>query len=196
MNLVELTAVAAAALPIAEFRDHLRLGSGFADDGGQDGILEAYLRAAIASIEGRTGKVLLARDFSWDLTRWFACDRQGLPVAPVSALLSLTQVAFDGTETALDLSDVQLREDLFRPQIVARALPSIPTDGVIRITFTAGFGASWSAVPADLAQAVFLLAAGNYEARAGEFGSGATLPFGVLSLIERYKTVRLTGDSL
>lgn len=44
-------------------KDHLRLGSGFADDGMQDGLIEGYLRAAMAAIEGRIGKVLLARRF-------------------------------------------------------------------------------------------------------------------------------------
>ncbi len=61
MMLVEQTTVPGAALPVAEFKDHLRLGTGFADDGVQDGVLEAYLRAAMAAIEARTGKILLTR---------------------------------------------------------------------------------------------------------------------------------------
>ena len=51
-----------AALPLAAFRDHLRLSSGFADDTTQDALLEQYLRAAIATVEGRTGRALIARD--------------------------------------------------------------------------------------------------------------------------------------
>ena len=50
MMLVEQTTVPTAALPVAEFKDHLRLGTGFADDGVQDDVLETYLRAAIATI--------------------------------------------------------------------------------------------------------------------------------------------------
>ena len=33
---------ALAALPVADFKDHLRLGTGFADDAVQDGVLEGY----------------------------------------------------------------------------------------------------------------------------------------------------------
>ena len=59
MMLVEQTTVPTAALPVAEFKDHLRLGTGFADDGVQDDVLEAYLRAAIATIEARTSLSLI-----------------------------------------------------------------------------------------------------------------------------------------
>lgn len=50
MMLSEVTAVPLAALPVAEFKDHLRLGTGFADDGAQDALVEGYLRAAIAAV--------------------------------------------------------------------------------------------------------------------------------------------------
>ena len=60
MMLTEVTGVAAQALPVQALKDHLRLGSGFSDDGLQDGLIEAYLRAAMAAIEARIGKVLLA----------------------------------------------------------------------------------------------------------------------------------------
>ena len=51
MMLVEETTVPMSALPVAEFKDHLRLGSGFSDDGIQDALLDAHLRAAMAAIE-------------------------------------------------------------------------------------------------------------------------------------------------
>lgn len=68
MLLVEDTTIPTAVLPVADFRDHLRLGTGFADDGLQDAVLERHLRAAMAAIEARTGKILIARDFTWTLT--------------------------------------------------------------------------------------------------------------------------------
>jgi len=196
MNLIEVTTPAASAYPVAEFADHLRLGTGFTDDGSEDELLEAYLRAAIAVIEGRTGKILLERDFTWELTRWFTTDRQGLPVGPVSAVSELQMVTASGSESVVDSGAYTLRRDLFRPELVASNLPAIPTGGFVRISLTAGFGADWSAVPADLAQAVMMLAATNYEARADHAGASATMPFGVLALIERYKTVRVLGDLL
>ncbi len=89
MMLVEETEVPSAALPVAEFREHLRLGTGFAEDTLQDAVLESFLRAALGAVEARTGKVLLERDFSWTLEGWRAVDAQGLPVAPVSAVTGL-----------------------------------------------------------------------------------------------------------
>ncbi len=90
MMLVELSSVPPDALPVAGFKNHLRLGSGFAGDGLQDETLEAFLRAALASIEARTGKILLEREFRWSVTAWRDRDRQPLPLAPVSAIVAVT----------------------------------------------------------------------------------------------------------
>ena len=61
MMLIEETAPAAEALPVAALRGHLRLASGFdgPDDAAETAALSGFLRAAIATIEARTGKVLL-----------------------------------------------------------------------------------------------------------------------------------------
>ena len=56
---------------------------------------------------------------------------------------------------------------------------------------TAGFSLDWDGLPADLKQAVLLLASYFYEHRNNASGSEQAMPFGVLSLIERYRTVRL-----
>ena len=72
-------------------------------------------------------------------------------------------------------------------------LPSIPQNGSARITFTAGYGPAWSDLPADLAQAVLMLAAHYYEYRAEVALSGGCMPFGVTALIERYRPLRLSG---
>ncbi|MCX8227300.1 MAG: head-tail connector protein, partial [Sulfitobacter sp.] len=55
----------------------------------------------------------------------------------------------------------------------------------------AGYGATWGQVPADLQQAVFLLAGHYYEFRHETNLSDGCMPFGVSSLIERYKPMRL-----
>ena len=79
--LIEETAVSPAALPLAEFKAHLRLGTGFADDDIQDPVLESFLRAAIAAIEGRTGKMLLERIFL-GAASVAGCGRSGLAGRP------------------------------------------------------------------------------------------------------------------
>ena len=65
------------------YKAHLRLGTGFAEDDVQDEVLNGFLRAAIAAIEARTGKVLIERSFSWSLNGWRDPAGEVLPVAPV-----------------------------------------------------------------------------------------------------------------
>ena len=72
-------------------------------------------------------------------------------------------------------------------------LPPIAPGGTAEIVFRAGYGVAWSDSPADLAQAVLLLAAHYYEYRHETGLAGGCMPFGVSSLIERYRTVRLLG---
>jgi uncharacterized phiE125 gp8 family phage protein len=195
MMLSEETVVPQAALPLQLMKDHLRLGSGFSDDGLQDALILGYLRAAMAAIEGRIGKILLSRRFRWTLEAWRWSDRQTLPVAPVSAVVSLAVVDSAGVATLVDPGRYQLLKDLHRPVVSARgtALPTIPTDGRAEIVFDAGFGPEWGSLPADLQQAVLLLASEYHEHR-HEFGlREAAMPFGILALIERWRTVRILG---
>lgn len=195
MMLVEETPVPAAALPVAEFKDHLRLGTGFADDGVQDAVLESFLRAAIAAVEARTGKVLIERVFSWHVTRWRDSTAQGLPVAPVSAITEMRLGHADGSEEVIAPERYRLVPDAHFPTLAAvdTALPTIPTGGSATVVFVAGWGATWGALPADLGQAVLLLAAHYYEYR-HETGLGdGCMPFGVTALLQRYRAMRLTA---
>jgi len=135
MVLTEQTAVPTAALPIQEFKDHLRLGTGFADDGVQDVLAEGYLRAALAAIEGRIGKALLARDFLLALDGWRDSGAQAIPVAPVSAILSVTVRDATGVATVLAASTYRLRKDMHRPRLVGAgmSLPGVPADGTVEV---------------------------------------------------------------
>lgn len=195
MMLTEQTTVLAAALPLQALKDHLRLGSGFTDDGMQDGLIESHLRAALAAIEGRIGKVLLARRFLLQLADWRSSSEQALPVAPVSAVVSVTLWDVAGDSTVVAPNRYKLIPDMHRPKLVAAGilLPVVPTDGSAEVVFDAGFGAAWAAVPADLAQAVMLLAAEFYEQRHDSALRASGLPFTVQALIERWRTVRVLG---
>lgn len=200
MMLVEQTTVPGTAMPVAQFKDHLRLGTGFADDGVQDQVLETFLRAAMAAIEANTGKILLSREFTWTLTAWRDLASQALPVAPVTQITSLSVTDRLGGNELINTDRYVLEQDLHRPRLVSTGicLPAIPVGGQVVIGFEAGFGADWSAIPADLSQAVMFLAATYYDNRS-HAGTGASamgqtqLPMAVTSLIQRYRTVRLFG---
>lgn len=197
MMLTEETPVPSGALPVEEMKDHLRMGSGFADDGLQDGLIEAYLRSAMAVIEGRIGKVLFRRRFLWGVDHWREAE-QALPVSPVAEIVSLTLVDAEGGEVAVPQGAYRLVPDLHRPRLAGRggALPVIPGDGLARVVFDAGFGAAWTDIPVDLRQAVLLLASEYYEHRHDDGAQAAGLPFGVVTLIERWRTVRILGGGM
>lgn len=192
MMLIEETAIADAALPVDQFKAHLRLGTGFTEDSVQDEVLKSFLRAAIAAIEARTGKVLISRGFSWGLNSWRDTAVEVLPVAPVTAISAVTVTDATGTDTVVDSGRYRLAQDSQRPRLrpAGASLPTIPTGGSVKIAFTAGMAADWGALPADLGQAVLLLAAHYYEYRDETALGAGCMPFGVTSLIQRYRFVR------
>jgi len=196
MILIEQAPVADAALPLQEFKDHLRLGTGFTDDGAQDALLKRLLRAAVAGIESRISKMLIKRSFLYTIECWRDPGEQALPVAPVQAITSLTLVDVTGIPTLIDPTRYVLVRDTHRPKLAASGvlLPNIPTDGTAEIVFDAGFGPAWTDVPADLSQAAMLLAAQYHEHRL-ESDAG-TMPFGVTALIERWRNIRILGGGV
>ncbi|MEL6645112.1 MAG: hypothetical protein AAFQ79_14360 [Pseudomonadota bacterium] len=191
MILVEQAGVDASALPVAAFRDHLRLGRGFADDGLQDDVLEGQLRAALAAIEARTGKAVLQRSFTLRLSAWSGLAREILPVAPIVAVTGFSVIDSEGVAEIVDAGRYRLVEDQHRPSIdaVGFVLPVIPVGGFAEVTFTAGLSAAWEGVPSGLRQAVLMLAAHFYETR----GGGDGYPADVQALIAPYRDVRLFG---
>ncbi len=193
MMLIEETTVPDAALPVDAFKAHLRLGSGFGQDDLQDAVLKSFLRAAMAAIEARTGKVLITRSFSWSLTFWRDASAQVLPVAPVIQVTRVALVARSGVATDLGSEHFWLERDAQQPKLrsAGTTLPSIPSAGAVLIEFEAGYGAAWENVPSDIAQAVMMLAAHYYEYRNDTDLVGGSMPFGVSSLIERFKTIRI-----
>jgi len=196
--LSEETAIADAALPVVQFRSHLRLGSGFGEDGLQDDLLKGFLRAAIAAIEARTGKILLARDFSWRVHGWSDPEGVRLPVVPVNAVTGVVLVDAAAVETVVASDRYRLEQDAQRPVLrpVGTLLPVIPTGGYARVALSAGMAPDWDGLPADLGQAVLLLAAHYYEYRDETALAAGCMPFGVSSLIERYRVVRLAPGAV
>lgn len=196
MMLIEETAPAAEALPVAALREHLRLGSGFdgPEDGAETAALTGFLRAAIATIEARTGKVLLQRRFRMRIDEWRDRLAQPLPLAPVTAVEAIRMDDGDGLATDLPPEAWRLVPDSQRPLILPTGviLPNVPRRGWVEIVFSAGFGTQWQAVPDDLAQAVLMLAARYYEDRGSDSHRGG-MPFGVSALIERWRQVRVLG---
>ncbi|MEM8692903.1 MAG: head-tail connector protein [Pseudomonadota bacterium] len=195
MMLIDETTVPDGALPVEEFKAHLRLGSGFDGNSLQDDVLRSFLRAALSAVEARTGKALISRSFSYTLSEWGDAQGQVLPVAPVVAIDAITATDRTGTEAILPVDGIWLERDQTQPRVrpIGAALPAVPGAGTVSVAFTAGYGPAWSDVPADLQQAVMLLAAHYYEYRDETGLSEGCMPFGVTSLLERYRFLRISG---
>lgn len=194
MMLTERAGVPATVLPVGAFLDHLRVGTGFGDEAPLEALAEGYLRRAIAAVEARTGKALLAREFLFSLDQWRDAEAQPLPLAPVREVVSVTLRDRAGVASVADPARWRLVRDMHRPVLTATGmlLPAVPFRGSVEVVLEAGFGPAWSDVPGDLAQAVLLLAAQYHEMRSEET-TGRPMPFGILALIERWRTVRVLG---
>lgn len=208
MMLVEETFVPEEALPVDALKRHMRLGTGFDADADEDALLASFLRAAMAAIEARTGKALLQRSFLLTVNDWQAPDYQVLPIAPVVMIDEIALCRPPGMDTdlsavtliyqqeiveVLDPLRCRLENDTHLPRLRSRtsALPCIPTGGMAAIRFTAGYADTFDALPHDLAQAVLMLAT-HFDVYRNEvaYGSGC-MPFGVTSLIDRFRPMRI-----
>ncbi|GMG81230.1 hypothetical protein LNKW23_04420 [Paralimibaculum aggregatum] len=181
-ELTEITEPAALPVEHSALEAHLRLGTGFAEPSGEAVLLDRYLAAATAEIEARTGLALVAREFRLTVTRWGPGGCLVLPVGPVSALGAATLAG--QPLSGLSLAPGRLRQVVSR---AGAALPPIPPGSTAEIAFTAGFGPGAADVPADLAQAVLLVAAHLYDDRPG----GAAMAPEIDRLIARHRALRL-----
>ncbi|MEP3299361.1 MAG: hypothetical protein ABJO27_23265, partial [Pseudoruegeria sp.] len=184
MFLREVTPVPDGALPLAEMKQHLRLGTGFSDDDLQDAVVLGALRSAIASIEARTGKALYQRDFVWVIETWRHSDVQALPIAPVLNVSSVEIKALDGLLFTDAIEKVRLVQDDHRPRLVAVeiCMPVVPELGSVEVAMTAGYSVDWAGLKPDLKQAVLALAAFNYEHRLAENSGTSAWPAMVAAL--------------
>lgn len=197
MILTELSSVGDDALPVQQFAEHLRLGTEFAETALQNDLLSIYLRAAIGAIEGKTGRIILQKVLSWQVTGWRYGDTLVLPARPVAAVNALRTFDRAGSVTEFGPEIYDFIEDANVPAIrsVGAQLPTIPDGGTAEIEFVAGHGATWTDVPSDLQQAVLILAAQFYENRTGAPDPSGVLPMAVLALIEPYRPIRLFGGA-
>lgn len=192
MMMVELTAVPGTALPVAALAEHLRLARGFSDDGSQDATLERCLRAACAAIEARIGKALFARRFVLTLLEWQSADAHVLPLAPIARIEAVRMITRAGGEAVVDAVQYRLQPDRHRPVLMGTGarLPAPAQGGSIEVEFTAGFSTDWGGIPADLQQAVMILASEYWgQESAPERG----IPFAVAVLLEPHRALRLRG---
>lgn len=196
MILTEETGLPVAVLPVAALRAQIGEATGFGTPGFADAPLERALRTAIAVIEARIGRILIARGFRLRLRGWAAPDRQPLPLTPVREIAALTLLDRAGQAVPVPPERWRLWPDRHQPLLLSNqgSLPAIPPGGAAEILFEAGFGPAFGDVPADLAQAVLLLAAQAVEMRSPLDAPGAAgVPDAVGALLAPWRLLRLTA---
>lgn len=169
MNLALVTPAAALPVSMAEAMAHIRGGDA------EQSLVSLYLAAAVQAVQDATGRALITETWRASMPE-FPCDDIILPRAP---LIGVTEARY-WTDAATPV-DTLIAATVY--QVVAPTGPTAPEGRVmlatdqewpspqvdradaVRITFTAGYGATASAVPAPLRAAVLLLTGDLYENR-------------------------------
>lgn len=151
MRVDVVTPPAMPAISLQELQVHARL-----DDTGDDADLLAKIDAATAYVEQQTGRALVARTVRESGSAFPTSGRALLAVAPV---ISISSVTVDGT--ALASTAYSLAGDTL-------VIPGgVDPASIVVVTYQAGYGSTPASVPADLRQAVLLIAAHWLRSREG-----------------------------
>ena len=177
-------------IDLALAKAHLR-----AEGSAEDGLIQSYLDAAAAHVEGVTGKLLTRREVVQDaagfhssggayLSLWWGPNPTGLTIDYLDAAgLAATVVLPRG-----------VRDRIYAP---VAGWPTARDYSPVAVTYTAGFavGAGQTPVPADLVQAQLMLVAHWYSNReavalgGSAAASPAELPLGVKALCFPFRRV-------
>lgn len=189
--------VTGPAVPVVtadDMRDHISLVSQ-----AQNAMLTAYIAAATSHLDGYTGRLgraLVNQTWAIDLDEW-TDDCIRLPLAPVSSITHVKYYDGDNVLQTLSSTNYVLLEDDRSPFVEWIATSSLPTiydrRAAIVITHVAGYGATGTAVPAAIRQAIMMLAAHFYANREAVIetrnrgDSFVEIPFAVSALIAPFE---------
>ncbi len=192
-NPERLTAPATDLVSMEEIRRHCRVAS---DDDQHDDDLSAYVLAASAYLDGRSGilgRALISQGWRCAFSAFPAGRAICLMPGPVQAVTAVTyRQASDGAWTAISgVADWELLDDpagalLYRP--ANEDWPDI-ADGyaeAVRVDFTAGYGDQPADVPQQVIQATKLLVGHWFENREAVVVGSVTageLPLAVKALL-------------
>ncbi len=143
--------IADADLPVAELAALMRLPDGYGDIPGQTGRLQAGLRAAIETIEARTGRILVARDVTL-VGGAEGGARVTLGLVPVQSVRSIVARGVGGS---IDLGPATVEAGAHTTTLALSRSVGAGTDLIL--TVAAGYS-SWQQLPSPLREAVLLSA--------------------------------------
>lgn len=186
---VKTAAPASAPVTLVQAKAHLRV-----DHDDEDDKITAFVAAATEYLDGWTGilgRAIVEQTWRQDFDGFARCLR--LPLAPVSAISSVTYLDANGDSQTVSSGDYQLLADA-RGAFVRFdsdfAYPAVQSDGPnVHVTFVAGYSDDEADIPAPLKSAILLLAAHYYENREAAATPLEELPLGVKALLAPYRRV-------
>ena len=181
-------------LDLDQVKAHLRV---FTDD--DDDLITAYIGAATDYIDGVWGIGVSLLTTQWRYTLDYFQQVMRIPIGPVQSVDAIeyrdtTNVwnTVDPTLYYVDLSRspacINLSYNKVYPQV------TLPQGSAVRITFTAGYGATPASIPRDIQYAMLLMIGSYYENRSAIVGiesrdSPAELPLGVEAILSKYRII-------
>ncbi len=171
--------IADEAVPVADLAMSMRLPDGYDAVPGQVARLRSRLRAAIVTVERRTGRALIARTFTLEGT---APGGRGVPL-PIGPVAAVTSAEVRSGTGAVPLSVDAVEGYPHRP--VAMLRQALVEGSRITMTMEAGYSV-WAQVPEPLREAVLHLA------EALDMGEADATPR-LEGLIAPYRRLRIGG---
>lgn len=194
MPYIQTSQPGALAVNLVDLKNHLRLTTS-----DEDQLLTLYLRAATAVVEQKTRRALINRTYRLELDEFPPSDEIILPVGPVSAVSSVQYRDRSGTLQTLDPSIYHLDVTPTLGRVVRRHGETWPDTeparpDALRVSFTAGHGASYGAIPEALRFVVMLLTSHYFTNRSPVDvvgNAGEELPLHLRYAMDAYKILSL-----
>lgn len=161
------TAPAAFPVSVEEARTQCRV-----DSNDEDQLLQIYIEAATAHLDGYTGtlgRALITQ--TWEM--FLDAFEDGSLTIPLAPIISVTSVEYmvDGTYTTW-ASSGNYTSSVVAPFGVITPVNDWPEPdeitNAVRVTFTAGYGATAASVPAPIRAAILIMVADMYENRSAK----------------------------
>lgn len=142
----------------------------------QSAVLNGYIASARAQCESFTQRPLITRTFElWKSSFYSAngCDMFTIPMPPLISVQGITYVDMGGVTQTVPTSTYSVSintGDQAQKSIVylqyGQVWPSVMVQpGAVKVAFTAGYGATYAAVPAALRAGMLMMVSEMYERR-------------------------------
>jgi uncharacterized phiE125 gp8 family phage protein len=189
--LIELSSPAPDPAWVEDVVGQLRLPEGAAADPSTAALMSRLVDIARVRVERLTGHALGRRRVELRVASWR--EPVKVPLGPMVSLDAVATVDAAGLRSPLNAGDWRFGP-VEAPSVVYVGPwppPEPPPGGYGAATLTIGHGPDWRDAPAELREAVTLLAAQGFEDGAAGRDAAAALPRAVAALIEPYRRMRL-----